>query len=412
MEELEEAVNEFTHPFGDVAFVAPIKRRAELPAREPVEYLDAENATTVEPSPDAPKPKFIRSVRLPNWMDLDRDARGPLGGPEPHTSSSAHDDSGEPEPLPKAHQPHATAPADSSFDALLSRHNEQRLERKRIPPSGYVCHRCKVPGHWLINCPAPRGDGGGEASNATSSATGGGGSAGARKAPAPKKKREVEEGEVDEEPSAPTAVAGGKAGAKRAKRAGGAAVGGAGGAKSSIPPPGYVCKACLGTDHWLEQCPKYEEYRAGPPPAGYVCAKCNQAGHWVHNCTTSTGRYREHTARQNASEADSHAKGVVVVGLDAMEIGEEIAENLEEDAPEVIELVCKCVQLIGEAAARELIVQTQQIEDSGGLLTLDGTNRRRTPGGVFFWLVKQREGPANRALLFPPQPPRQPKGKA
>ena len=65
--------------------------------------------------------------------------------------------------------------------------------------------------------------------------------------------------------------------------------------------------------------------------------------------------------------------------------------------------MCKCVQVMGEAECRELVVQTWQTENAGGMLTTDGTNRRRTPGGVFFWLVKQKVTPADRARLFPPR---------
>ena len=90
----------------------------------------------------------------------------------------------------------------------------------------------------------------------------------------------------------------------------------------------------------------------------------------------------------------------MVVGADARAVGEELAENLEEDPPEVVELLCKCVQLLGEADARQLVVQTWKTETAGGLLTLDGTNRRRTPGGVFLWLVKQRLPAADRGRLF------------
>ena len=79
---------------------------------------------------------------------------------------------------------------------------------------------------------------------------------------------------------------------------------------------------------------------------------------------------------------------------------DEIAEALEEDAPEVIMLLHRCVQAIGEATSRQLLVQTWQVEASGGLLTTDGTNRRRTPGGVFFWLVKQKASSEDRQRIF------------
>ena len=48
----------------------------------------------------------------------------------------------------------------------------------------------------------------------------------------------------------------------------------------------------------------------------------------------------------------------------------------------------------------QLLVQTWQVEEGGGLLTTDGTNRRRTQGGVFLWLVKQRLSEVERAKVF------------
>ena len=170
------------------------------------------------------------------------------------------------------------------------------------------------------------------------------------------------------------------------------------GKKRGFGPPaaGYVCKACNQPGHWLELCPRYEEYKAGPPPPGYVCARCSQAGHWVHNCAAATGKYREHSAARPQEEVGPD----VVVSADARDVGAELAENLEEDAPEVVALLCKCVQLLGEAEARQLVVQTWQTENAGGLLTQDGSNRRRTPGGVFLWLVKQKLSSVDRARLF------------
>ena len=42
------------------------------------------------------------------------------------------------------------------------------------------------------------------------------------------------------------------------------------------------------------------------------------------------------------------------------------------------------------------------MEEQGGLLTVDGTSRRRSPGGVFLWLVKQAATAAQRLQIWPP----------
>ena len=81
-------------------------------------------------------------------------------------------------------------------------------------------------------------------------------------------------------------------------------------------------------------------------------------------------------------------------------MGEEIAEALDELQPEVISTVQRAVQLLGEELSRQLLVQTWQVEEGGGLLTTDGSNRRRTQGGVFLWLVKQRLSEVERAKVF------------
>ena len=201
----------------------------------------------------------------------------------------------------------------------------------------------------------------------------------------------MEEGEVDE-------TDGGSVSSKRAKHDGKGKSPQGGSEKRYGPPPdGYVCNACHATGHWLEQCPRFNDYRKGAPPPGYVCVKCNQAGHWVHYCSSAPkGGWKEHSAADGRSQ-ESEA---LIVLPEAREIGDEIAEALEEDLPEVVTLLHRCVQALGEAVSRQLLVQTWQVEASGGLLTTDGTNRKRTPGGTFFWLVKQKASADDRARIF------------
>ena len=110
------------------------------------------------------------------------------------------------------------------------------------------------------------------------------------------------------------------------------------------------------------------------------------------------GRWKEHSAADGrpATEADEP----LTVEDEARDVGEEIAEALDELQPEVISTVQRAVQLLGEELSRQLLVQTWQVEEGGGLLTTDGTNRRRTQGGVFLWLVKQRLSEVERAKVF------------
>jgi hypothetical protein len=161
----------------------------------------------------------------------------------------------------------------------------------------------------------------------------------------------------------------------------------------------------VANDHYLTHCPRYAEYKAGPPPKNYLCKRCGMAGHWLEQCTALIP-WKAHTAADGRADKDV----LIVAGEEAREVGEELAESLEEQKPEVISTIQRVVQLVGEEASRQLLVQTWAVEDSGGLLTLDGTNRRRTPGGVFLWLVKQKLNEAQRAQIF--SAPRQAKLEA
>jgi hypothetical protein len=63
-------------------------------------------------------------------------------------------------------------------------------------------------------------------------------------------------------------------------------------------------------------------------------------------------------------------------------------------------LLGQVLRLLGAERCQTLLTQTLAIEEAGGILTKDGT-RRRTPGGVFFQLVRDACTPRERARLFP-----------
>jgi PHAX RNA-binding domain len=67
-----------------------------------------------------------------------------------------------------------------------------------------------------------------------------------------------------------------------------------------------------------------------------------------------------------------------------VEFSREMAENLEE---EKCDLIMKVVSVIGREASMNLYKITQKIEREGGMLTMM-KNRRRTPGGIFLFLLK------------------------
>lgn len=48
------------------------------------------------------------------------------------------------------------------------------------------------------------------------------------------------------------------------------------------------------------------------------------------------------------------------------------------------------MDIIGKAKAIHFFQETRKIEEDGGMLIMNGS-RRRTAGGVYFWLVKNDE---------------------
>ncbi len=76
-----------------------------------------------------------------------------------------------------------------------------------------------------------------------------------------------------------------------------------------------------------------------------------------------------------------------------------IAQTLGESDRAVIAQLRRAMRVLGSEAAQALVAETQQIEETGGMPTKDGS-RRRTPGGVFFQLVLQRVPSRDRWFIF------------
>lgn len=75
----------------------------------------------------------------------------------------------------------------------------------------------------------------------------------------------------------------------------------------------------------------------------------------------------------------------------------EIAAQLNEPNTE---LIGKIVNTLGIERVSEYLQKTLTIEVEGGMMTLDG-KRRRTPGGVFFHVVKGELSKTERKQIFP-----------
>ena len=89
---------------------------------------------------------------------------------------------------------------------------------------------------------------------------------------------------------------------------------------------------------------------------------------------------------------------------------EKLAEVLQESN---LLLLKQILKLLGPDRTHTILTETLHCEANGGMLTKDGT-RRRTPGGVFFQLVRQQASPQERrrlvASLASQQGQRQPQG--
>jgi len=83
---------------------------------------------------------------------------------------------------------------------------------------------------------------------------------------------------------------------------------------------------------------------------------------------------------------------------------QEIAAALGETERGPLGQVGRVVGRLGADRARAFLTQTGEIEAAGGLLLPDGS-RRRTPGGVFFHLVRADDALTreDRVSIFPPQ---------
>jgi hypothetical protein len=81
-------------------------------------------------------------------------------------------------------------------------------------------------------------------------------------------------------------------------------------------------------------------------------------------------------------------------------IAHEIAQALTETDPVPLLQIGNIVELAGEEFARGLLQETLEIEAKGGLLVHD-TTRRRTLGGVYFFLAKGKLPVEIRSKIFP-----------
>ncbi len=91
----------------------------------------------------------------------------------------------------------------------------------------------------------------------------------------------------------------------------------------------------------------------------------------------------------------------VSVPPDVWALARAFAAVLGETMPLPLRIITRIVQRLGPARARALLGQALTVEAQGGLTLPDGT--RRTPGGVFFFLVRTSDevSRADKEYIFP-----------
>jgi len=80
-------------------------------------------------------------------------------------------------------------------------------------------------------------------------------------------------------------------------------------------------------------------------------------------------------------------------------LADQLAEALGETDPIPKLQLNLIVEHLGAEFAEALLAEVQQIEVNGGMITANG-KRRRTPGGVYFYLARQRATADQRRLIF------------
>jgi PHAX RNA-binding domain len=86
------------------------------------------------------------------------------------------------------------------------------------------------------------------------------------------------------------------------------------------------------------------------------------------------------------------------------DVAERIAAALGEQEPRAIAQITRVTRVLGEKCALGYLAKTQEMENKGGMLTLDGS-RRRTACGVFLRLIKESVTAKERGRIFGPWAP-------
>ena len=81
----------------------------------------------------------------------------------------------------------------------------------------------------------------------------------------------------------------------------------------------------------------------------------------------------------------------------------ELAAQLGEQDEQPLQQIDKALTILGEVPVRAITAEALAIEAAGGETVMSG-KRRRTPGGIFFRLVRERATGSQRRAIFPAAP--------
>ena len=91
--------------------------------------------------------------------------------------------------------------------------------------------------------------------------------------------------------------------------------------------------------------------------------------------------------------------GAGAMSPEAQALAVEITNMLGETAPDPVGQIARAVDRLGPAQARAFLARVQEIEAGGGRMLPDGS-RRRTPGGLFFLLLRQSTDLSRRDKVY------------
>ena len=116
-----------------------------------------------------------------------------------------------------------------------------------------------------------------------------------------------------------------------------------------------------------------------------------------HDRPTESGP--DEPAASAAPEPATRPRATRPLRPEAQALAAEIATALGETEPDPVGQIARAVDRLGPERTRAFLAQVQEIEAGGGQMLPDGS-RRRTPGGLFFLLLRRSADVSRRDKVF------------